>query len=144
MPLTFDVDGKTVKDATPDDVAGGFASIEAEGTYDISIIELERPPVTLCAFGNPKQGYTLDIREALEPKGTETSKVTSPAKPIPQEQVIRAFQDFARGDDSWQTKFQWEPGLGTIPTARAFKRLAVITGSFVLLVLLLKYVLKLF
>lgn len=144
MPLTFDVDGKRLKDPAPDDIAGGFASISAVGTHDISVIELERPPVTLCAFGNPKQGYTLDIRETLEPKGTETSKVTSPAKPLPQEEVVRIFQAFVRGDDSWQPKFHWEPGLGTIPAGRAYKRLAVMAMGFVLLVLVLKYVLKLF
>lgn len=144
MPLTFDVDGKRLKDPTSDDIAGGFASISAVGTHDISVIELGRPPVILCAFGNPTQGYTLDIRETLEPKGTETSKVTSPAKLLPHEEVVRIFQAFARGDDSWQAKFHWEPGLGTIPAGRAYKHLAVMIIGFVLLVLVLKYVLKLF
>jgi hypothetical protein len=143
MPLTFDVDGKTVKDPTPDDIAGGFASIKAGGMRSISMVLLERPPVQLWAYGHPKEGYTLDITQSLEPKGTETSKVTSLAQPIPQEEVIRIFQDFARGDDSWQTKFQWEPGITVLPRAQTLMRSAVILGGFVLLVLLLKYVLKL-
>jgi hypothetical protein len=144
MPLTFDVDGKTVKDPAPDDIARGFASINAEGRRSISIVMLERPPVQLWAFGHPKEGYTLDITQEAEPKGTLTSKITSPAKPVPHEEIIRLFQDFARGDDSWQNRFEWEPRPVEGPFTKVLKRIFVIIVGFVLLVLILKYVLKLF
>ena len=86
----------------------------------------------------------MDVREDVEPKGTQTSKVTFPNKPIPHEQAVKLFQDFARGDNAWQSNYEWEPGLGKIPTSRVFKRLAILTTIFILLVLILKYVLKLF
>jgi hypothetical protein len=142
--MTFYVDGKTVQDPSAEDIAMGFASIVDEGPRSISVIILQRSTITLCAFGNPKWGYTLDIREDVEPKGTQTSKVTSPRSPISHAEVIKLFQDFARGEDAWQSRYEWEPGIGEIPAARAFKRAALWMISFVLLVLGLKYVLKLF
>jgi hypothetical protein len=144
MPLRFDVDGKTVENPGPEEIARGFSFIPVEGMRSISIIMLLRPPVTLWAFGHPKEGYTLDISEDVEPKGTQTSKVTSPANLVPHAEIVRLFQDFARGDDSWQNQFQWEPGMTRLSGAKAMKRPAVIIVSFVLLVLIMKYVLKLF
>ena len=145
MTLKFDVDGKTTQKPSPEDIAAGFASIEPEGSRSISMIMLERPPFTLWAFGHPKEGYTLDLNENVEPKGTQTRKVTSPAKMIPQGEVVRVFQSFARGEDSWQQQFQWDDlGIAQLPSSIVFKRLAVIIGTAVLLFLLLKYVLRVF
>jgi hypothetical protein len=144
MPLTFDVDGKTMQDPGNDEIAKGFASIDAEGRRSISMIMLRRAPIELWAFGHPKEGYTLAIDEDVAPKGTRTSKVTSPTKMVPHDEIIRLFQDFARGDDSWQNRFAWEPGITETPMGRVLKRLIAIVLSFLLLVLILKYVLKLF
>jgi hypothetical protein len=144
MPLVFDVDGKTVENPSAEDIATGFASIDDEGPRSISIIELQRPPFTLCAFGNPKEGYTLDLREEVEPKGTVISKVTSPGKMIPHEEVVALFQSFLRKEDSWQSRYEWEPGLNEMPAGRVVKRLVVLIVLLLVVLAVLKYVLKRF
>ena len=98
--MTFDVDGSKVTNPTAEDIARGFDSINAEGLRSISIIEMRRDRLTLCAFGHPKEGYTLDLRDAVEPTGTETSKVTSPTALISHREVITVFQAFVQNDDS--------------------------------------------
>jgi hypothetical protein len=137
MPLKFDVDGKMTENPSPEDISNGFASIDAEGMRAISIVLLDRSPILLWAFGHPKEGYALQISEGL------SRKVTPMKKPVTHTEVIRIFQDFARGDDSWQNKFTWEQLEDSIvPTAVICKRVALYIAVFALLIILLKYVLK--
>lgn len=137
MPLRFDVDGKKTENPGPEDISHGFSSIDATGMRSLSVVFLERGSLKLFAFGHPKEGYTLEINE------DRSRKVTSLKKLVPQTDVIGLFQAFARGDDSWQGRCEWER-LEDIPTTAAnlFSCIAYLS-ILAALVLLLKYLLKL-
>lgn len=80
--------------------------------------------------------------ETIDASGTETSKVTSPAKLIQHDEVVRLFCDFARGDDSWQNKYEWQPGLRKLSTAQMFRGLALLVVIGIVLIFLVKFAQK--
>jgi hypothetical protein len=138
MSLSLDVDGTVVKEPDLEAIAKGFASINPR-VRALSLVILKKDAVSLMAGGHPKEGYVLTIEDR------RVRKITSLNKLVPHRETIGAFRDFARGDDSWQQRFAWSEELQDRETlGTIYKRVAVYILVFVVLVLILRYVFKLF
>jgi hypothetical protein len=142
MPLTFEVDGKVLHSPSDEDIEAGFASIEADRPGNISILKISREPGTLCAVGNPKDGYRLEIETVL--RRAPVRRAITIDTHIPQEKALHAFKAFAHNGKNWPAKFEWEQLAGPVHTAVIKRQMVIYITTFVLLYFVLKYVFKLF
>lgn len=128
--MILDVDGKQTEE--PDDaaIAREFLAIDKRTGFrggGLSLVILSKNKEnSLTTSGHPVEGWMALLHE----KDGITSSA-NPSRPLSQEEIIKIFQSYARGDLAWEKEFEWSVIEGKLPVKR------IIVLIVVLLVVLL-------
>lgn len=113
--MILDVDGKQIQEPDEAAIARELLAIDNRtGSGGISLVILSKNKEnSLTASGHPAEGWIALLHEK-----DRTTRSANPSKPLSQEEIIRIFQSYARGDLSWEKEFEWSVIEGKLPAKR--------------------------
>lgn len=96
---------KPVEEPRPEQIREALLSLAPDGS-GFAILE-QSGQYFMQAGGSAQEGFVLEYRDGSDARQFRADPVGTSL-----EDVVAAFSDYARGDESFKARFTWVPALG--------------------------------
>lgn len=103
--------GRTFQNPDAETIERALHTLDGDNNNYAILSRDEDTYIQMC--GDPQDGYVVEYQE-----GSTDAHFQSVRDDLPIDEVRRAFEAYARGDEAWRKMFEWKPLLISTPSRR--------------------------